>query len=184
MKNNTNTSNWEMSFLKFYPLFRKAVKPSFAWIHFCVFLILALICLHIYSTLAVIISTWSIQHSPLQFEQGDVGSVGFQHQFLQSPLLFGRLVASLRVDPQEDPVGRRPLGPAAQSTFVKHLLATSVHALIFSWFLWPLQTVCSGQDPLGVDQSSSTEMNSHAVGQRHNKHSWQNDPDILETLQM
>ena len=32
--------------------------------------------------------------------ESDVGSVGSQHQFLQSPLLFGRLRSSLCVDTQ------------------------------------------------------------------------------------
>lgn len=130
-------------------------------------------------SIILIISTWFVHdHSRPQFEQGDVGSVGSQHQFLQVPLLFGRLVGSLCVDTQDDLVGWRPFGPAVHNTFINthiiqwlrcHMIWSLDVCLFFKLPLWPLQTVCSSKDPLSVNQSSSTEMNSHAVWRRRRK---------------
>lgn len=53
--------------------------------------------------------------SRLEFEQGDVSTIGSQHQFLQVPHLFGRLGGSFRVDSQHDLVGCWPCGPAADN---------------------------------------------------------------------
>lgn len=56
--------------------------------------------------------------SRLEFEQGDVSTIGPPNQFLQVPHLSGRLSGSFRVDSQHDLVGRRPCGPAADSRWL------------------------------------------------------------------
>lgn len=54
-------------------------------------------------------------HSRLQFEQGDVSTVGSQHQFLQAPPLSGCFSRSLGVDAEHHHVCSRPFGPAQQT---------------------------------------------------------------------
>lgn len=90
-------------------------------------------------SIILIISTWfAHDHSRLQFEQGDVGSVGSHHQFLQVPLLFRRLVGSLCVDTQDDLVGWRPFGPAVHSTFIN----TRIIQWLCYHMIWSLDVCC------------------------------------------
>ena len=73
----------------------------------------------------------SVRYSRLQFEEGDVGTVGSTHQLLHKPGLFGRLSALLLVDPKDDPVGTGMAGAAKHRALIKiHTLPIGCYHMI------------------------------------------------------